>query len=352
MIVYEYFGVWANIMKRYSDKLVYLDLFSGRGFFDDGNISTPLMILDYLNTNSELLEKVELHFYEQEEELINDLQEKVTSHVAYNQLKFKPIFNCKAINSKLIKELPVNDQTFTFIDPCGFSDLSEDLLLGVLENWGNDCVFYLSTYGIRRNIKKDNQRANLVRIFGEQEYETLRENFKSCKNAKQQDRLILKTVDKVLNKEKKIYSCGIRIDFEHRKMSNYFLVFISKHWRGFKIMKEIMSKHSISDSDGVPDFVFNTRLMGLPKQRPLIRNYTKLENIKTSLINIGFSKPLTFENICTHLQLNKFPFNDSNIKRALLELESEGKIVVDKPPEKRIKNGEVTLGPKRIVTFR
>ncbi|HLA27197.1 MAG TPA: hypothetical protein VJZ49_04825 [Syntrophales bacterium] len=51
-IVAKYFDVWANVIigaqKRYPDKtqkIAYIDLFAGRGRYDDGSQSTPLKIL-------------------------------------------------------------------------------------------------------------------------------------------------------------------------------------------------------------------------------------------------------------------------------------------------------------------
>jgi hypothetical protein len=45
------------------------------------------------------------------------------------------------------------------------------------------------------------------------------------------------------------------------------------------------------------------------------------------------------------------PYTLRNVQDALLELEEERVVVVDKPREKRIRSGVVTLGEKRLVTF-
>lgn len=350
-IVTKYFTFWIDFMKKKDGSLNYLDLFSGRGYYDDGNKSTPLMILDEIDMRPEVYSRLSMSFYEKETELFNDLRENLMAHPGYHKLKHEPAINNISINNETVKSLPINDKTLTFIDPCGYSGLSEELLLNVIGNWGNDCIFYLSSAGIRRNINKECEREKLIRLFGEDEYLKLREELVKCKNFKEFDKKIIDSLNIALNKKKNVYSCGLRIDFTDKKLSNYYLMFISKHWLGFKIMKEIMTNYSLHDSDNVPEFVYNERLMGKAIQRPLIRTFTKMEAIKRLIIEKGFKNSLLVQDIYIELHNSKFAYNDSNIRDALIELEDEGKIIVDVPSKKRISNGRITLSPKRKVTF-
>ena len=46
-IVSKYFGAWANVMaSQETEKIVYLDLFSGPGRYEDGHPSTPLLVVE------------------------------------------------------------------------------------------------------------------------------------------------------------------------------------------------------------------------------------------------------------------------------------------------------------------
>src|ERR1700693_3543989 len=46
-IVSEYFGVWSNVLigHKPSGRLAYIDLFAGKGRYDDGTASTPILVL-------------------------------------------------------------------------------------------------------------------------------------------------------------------------------------------------------------------------------------------------------------------------------------------------------------------
>ena len=45
------------------------------------------------------------------------------------------------------------------------------------------------------------------------------------------------------------------------------------------------------------------------------------------------------------------PYTLKNVKDAIIALESEGRVSIDKPAAKRMRLGKVTLGDDRIVTF-
>lgn len=354
-IVSKYFASWVDIMKSRGGKMTYLDLFSGRGYYKDGSNSTPLLIFDKIETKPEICNDINIFFYEKVKVLFDDLKLKVQKHPVYKKLKVEPVFNNIAISSELVKKLPNSDKTLTFIDPCGYTDLSEELLLEMVNNWGSDCIFYLSTYGIRRNIVQDNQKENFIKIFGDKEYSKLKTEIKKIKNGRDQDNLILKTLNKVLNKTENIYSCGLRIDLKDKHLSNYYLIFISKHWRGFKIMKEIMGNHeySIYDSDEIPYFIYNNKSIGQPIETFMRGFNPRMNKIKNTILRT-FSKVnnISVKNICEKLHENKFKYLDKNIKSALSELEIEGKIVIDKHYSKRMKRkGKITLGEGRLVTF-
>jgi hypothetical protein len=44
-IILQYFSAWATVVGGYSTKIAYIDLFAGRGRYDNGCESTPLLVL-------------------------------------------------------------------------------------------------------------------------------------------------------------------------------------------------------------------------------------------------------------------------------------------------------------------
>ena len=62
-IVSEYFPKYCKIiLKKPQTEIRYLDLFAGPGVYEDGSVSTPILVGTACNNNSELKAKVRLIF--------------------------------------------------------------------------------------------------------------------------------------------------------------------------------------------------------------------------------------------------------------------------------------------------
>src|SRR5262245_2613139 len=46
-IIAKYFAAWATVVGSRATKMAYVDLYAGRGVYDDGAQSTPLLVLQH-----------------------------------------------------------------------------------------------------------------------------------------------------------------------------------------------------------------------------------------------------------------------------------------------------------------
>ena len=53
------------------------------------------------------------------------------------------------------------------------------------------------------------------------------------------------------------YVLPFRFKNERGKRTSHHLIFVSEHFRGYEIMKDIMSRESTGDTQGVPSFEYN-----------------------------------------------------------------------------------------------
>ncbi len=279
------------------------------------------------------------------------LCELVLSHPVYKRLKHKPSINLEKVNDNLIEQLPINKRTFTFIDPYGYQGISLGLLNAVINKWGNDCVFYFTTSGIKRNVYKDDQRDSLISIFGAEGFEKTREVVKSSKRPAEKDLYILDVLRNQLKMKYNLYFLPFGIEFEKRRASNYYLVFLSKDRRGFALMKDIMAKESLK-TDGIPLFLYRGVKSNIKAQTELYLG-DQLEKLKNMLKKDFNGKSIRVGVLIDQCHELRYIYIEKNIKRALLELEIKELIKVDVSYKKRPKrNGRVTLSDKRKVTFK
>jgi three-Cys-motif partner protein len=152
-IVSDYFAAWSNIMfsqlKKQSDevKLGYLDLFSGKGRYEDGTESTPLLIMKQIIATPSLAASVATKFNDSNPEFARELCSNLNTLPGIDMLRYKPVVTSNKVDEKTpeaFKSLELVP-TLLFADPCGFSGLSLELINAILKDFGSDCLFFLIT---------------------------------------------------------------------------------------------------------------------------------------------------------------------------------------------------------------
>lgn len=345
-IVAEYFAAWSQILKRSCQTLTYLDLCSGPGKYQDGTPSTPLRILNEIQKNPSLYDCIKLYFFEGDKTLSGELIRNIDQHPVTQELRYPPKVECAKIDYESAGSLPIDDCTFTFIDPWGYKPITLDLLSVVLQNYGNDCLFYLSTAGVKRNLNIPSQESHLVRLFGTNGLEYLRSYEQNAQNPKPFHQVLIETLGSSLGSvkgAKRSYFVPFAVESNQRRQVLHYLGFLSKHRLGFEKMKNVMAKHSQQDTDGVPTFHFSGDLqMLLPLDRGLVQ-ITDLLLTKFEGMTLLVGKLVEECHSIGLLYLSK------NIKDALELLWDEGKIeLVSKLKRKRRKG---TFGDALMVRF-
>lgn len=91
-IVRKYFWAWAKIIApRARGNIAYIDLFSGKGVYNDGSKATPLLILEGALRDSLIRTKLITVFNDVTPENIETLQSAIDALPNISQLKNKPI---------------------------------------------------------------------------------------------------------------------------------------------------------------------------------------------------------------------------------------------------------------------
>jgi len=346
-IVAKYFKAWAGVMKGRSGNrpITYLDLFSGRGRYDDGTAATPVKILSVAQELTELHSRIRIYFFDKRQDCYQSLLNSVESHPVTKALHHRPIVQKKEIRPESVSDLPIDECTFSFIDPYGYKDLSIGMLHSVLETWGSDCVFYLSVQGIRRNLNDDRQRGHFVSLLGEDGMSQLQGSVSKCRDSKDFCGILLKLLAKSVGTRHNAYMLPFVMEFEANRAVSHCLVFLTKHHRGFSIMKDIMAPFSHVDKNGFPTFVYT--------KEPQIELFCgALEDTANRMCEDFRQQTLLVENLVDQCHRKRYRYPTSNLKQAVLWLEEMGKVIVDIPASDRPKRGgAITLGDRREVKF-
>src|SRR5215813_9425424 len=109
-IVRKYFSAWARIManqvrKKGGDRVGYADLFSGRGRYEDGSKSTPLLIVEGAIRDSKIRDMLVCLFNDEDKENADALAAEIARLDGVGFLKHQPIVDNRKIDDRLAEHL-------------------------------------------------------------------------------------------------------------------------------------------------------------------------------------------------------------------------------------------------------
>ncbi len=337
-IVSDYFSAWVRIMnaRANSDRLAYIDLYSGPGRYEDGSKSTPLKIMEKIASDDALSKKMVTLFNDADPEFASNLENELTKIEGYDKLKYKPQVYNNQIGEDIATLFEKTNMvpTFAFIDPWGYKGLTSSLISALIKDWGSDCIFYFNYNRINMGLANDSVKEHLDSLFGEERADKLRKEIKYL-SPEERELTILNELAESLKAGNANYVLPFRF-MKNGKRTSHYLILVSKHVLGYSIMKDIMYRESSEYTDEVASFSY------IPTQHlqlSLLSLYDrKLDTLGDELLTIFAGKTLTVMDIYNAHHVDT-PFVKKNYKTALLRLEEHGKITCATASGKKRKKG-------------
>lgn len=354
-IISKYFSVWSKVIistqKRYpkqSQKVAYIDLFAGPGRYKDGTISTPVKILTNAISDYDLSKRLVAIFNDKNEDNSKQLEKTITEIEDINKLDNKPVVWNEEVGENIVSQFENISMipTFFFVDPWGYKGLSLRLVNSVVKNWGCDAVFFFNYNRISMGLNNEKVRSHMNALFGDERCDSLRKSLVG-KSSKEKELYIVEELCSALKQDGSRYVLPFRFKDAKGKKTSHHLIFVSKNFKGYEIMKEIMAFESTSFNEGVPSFEYDPASF-LPQQTLLFKLSRPLEDLTEELCNIYKGKTLTMIEIYEKHNVDT-PFIKRNYKEVLKKLLETEKISAVSPAGKRPKSG--TFADSTIVTF-
>lgn len=335
-IVAKYFDAWARVMigvqNRYGSqteekKIAYIDLFAGPGRYADGTRSTPLLILEKAIANPDLRERLVTIFNDKDEQNTACLEKTIGELSGIGTLKYRPSVHSHEVGDEIVKmfEQMTLVPTLFFVDPWGYKGLSLRLVNSVLKDWGCDCLFFFNYNRIGMGLNNDAVREHMNALFGEKRANLLRQELGPLA-PHQRELLIIEDLCAALRGLGPKYVLPFRFKDDRGTRTSHHLIFVSKGFKGYEIMKEIMARESSSTDEGVAAFEYNpvdARSAG--RQQLLFKLSRPLDDLANMLLKEFEGRTLRMEDIYMQHNVDR-PYIKKNYKEALMKLEEEGKI--------------------------
>jgi len=329
-IVVGYFGSWSRIMIKRARKATigYVDLFAGRGRFEDGSESTPMLISRKAASDAALRSALRIFFNDKSSNEISALQREIENIPGIEQLTHAPRFNNEGVSPRLIQRLAEfrGIPTFLFADPFGYMGISLELIHLLLGNKKSEALIFFNTNRINAGIGNEFVRKHIDALFGTKRAETVRAKV-ALLHGEDRERAILDSFQEGLNAIGFRYVLRFRFRFRTAERTSHHLVHCSRHPLAEKIMKEIMDTYSAKTFEGVPRFEVPPTDYG---QQSLFDEPAAPLTLEQELLHRFAGKTLTLPEIMQQHGPGT-PYVERNYRAALWHLIDEGRVQSDPP---------------------
>jgi three-Cys-motif partner protein len=353
-IVSDYFWAWAKVIiptakKSRGNRIAYIDLFAGPGRYKDGTRSTPLLVLEKAIQDHDMCEMLATVFNDKNEDHSYSLQQAINALPGIEKLKYRPIVRNYEVGKEIVEIFSKMRlvPTLFFVDPWGYKGLTSRLINSVLKDWGCDAIIFFNYNRINMGLSNLDVQEHMSALFTEKRVASLRARLETLRPLERELAIVEDLANALMELGAK-YVLPFCFKNEYATRTSHHLIFVTKNFRGYEIMKDIMARQSSAADQGVPSFTYNPADSRFPLLFELSQPLDDLENM---LLNDFAGRSLSLQVLYEEHSVGR-PYILKNYRDALRKLEHVGKITIEPPAESRPKRkGEVTLNEKVILAF-
>ena len=337
-IVSKYFAAWATVMlsvqgKRagVSDNIAYIDLFAGPGKYDDGTPSTPVSILSKAIADDKMRDRLVTFFNDGNDDFAASLRDIIAQIPDIETLKYRPEVLNFEVGQEVVDWLESGRliPSLVFLDPWGYKGLSLDLVNAATKDWGCDTILFFNYNRVNMGLNNPFVEEHMEALFGVEQSQRLRQQIAGL-TPDERELAIVENLCEVLAYGGR-YVLPFRFKDDRGTRTSHHLFLVTKHARGYEIMKEIMAKESSGAEQGVASFEYNPVEGRHVKQYPLLAELAPrpLDDLAGMLLEGYAGKTISMKEIYEAHNVGR-RFIKRNYKDALLKLEADGEILVPK----------------------
>jgi three-Cys-motif partner protein len=335
MIVAKYFDAWAKVITRqqHVSRIAYMDLFAGPGRYQDGTMSTPLLVLDKAIADPVLRQKLVCVFNDKNEQNTADLENAIKNHPGIDQLRYKPEVQNEEVGSEIVKEFEAVKlvPTLFFVDPWGYKGLSLGLVNAVVKDWACECIFFFNYSRINMGLSNPFVVDHMNALFGSSVADDLRRRLAAYPTPRDRELDIVETLCHALNPDGNRFVLPFAFKADTGMRTTHHLIFVSKSVLGYSIMKEIMAKESSGAEQGVPNFVYNPA----DKRFPVLFEYDRpLDELQGMLMKEFHGQTLSVQSIFERHNVGK-RFIKKNYKDVIMSMEGNFLVTTSRTDQNR-----------------
>lgn len=344
-IVAKYFWAWAKIIAQKAKRIAYLDLFAGPGRYRDGTDSTQLLVLQKAIEDPNLSQILVTVFNDKDEANVRSLEAAIASIPGIEKMKHKPVVRHEEVGSEMVRQFAEVGlvPSLSFIDPWGYRGLSLGLVNAVVKDWACECIFFFNYNRVNMGLSNPCVEDHMNALFGKERADALRAELQPLDPDDRELRVVERLCE-ALNPDGSRFTLPFRFRNVQGSRTSHHLIFVTKHFLGYNIMKGIMAKESSLVEQGVASLEYSPA----DKRCPLLFELARpLDDLEGMLRTDYAGENVTFGDLYRTHSVGK-PYVEKNYRQVLKVMEDKGLIVAVKPGKTRRKG---TFAEDVVITF-
>jgi three-Cys-motif partner protein len=227
----------------------------------------PVKIIEQAIANPEMRQRLVAIFNDKDEVNVRSLQRTLEALPGYyDTLKYKPRIQHGEVGDEIVKQFEEYRlaPTLSFVDPWGYKGLKLRLINAVLKDWGCDCCFFFNYSRINAGLANDAVEKHMDALFGEERANSLRQRFaEQALQPVEREAFIVEEMCQALRDMDGKFVLLFRFHNKRGTRITHHLFFVTKHFKGYSLMKDIMHSHATDKQEGAVNFEYNPAgLMG------------------------------------------------------------------------------------------
>lgn len=319
-IITKYFASRMRIISSTATKMVYVDLYAGRWRYDDGAESTPLMVLRHAIDDPVVRKSLATIFNDKDHAAA--LRTEIKALPGIETLQYAPaVYNSEvgAATPEVFGKITMAP-SLAFLDPWGYKGLSRELIHSLLKDWGCEVMFFFNFNRVNMDITNDAVTTHMQALFGPPRLAALRDAVAGLAGQMRQG-AVMAALEEMLREVGAQFILPFRFVSAGAERTSHYLIFLTKHFLGYKIMRDVMGKASSYAIDGVPSFEYTS------KPALFLADGRTVEALGQSLTTDLAGTTMPVEQLFERHSRDKL-YVFSNYREALLRLEEAGRVMM------------------------
>lgn len=263
-IVSDYFPQYCKIIRRKHEpeKFRYIDLFAGPGIYEDGNVSTPIMLARNIAKEPSLKDKVQFVFndFYLRDELQSNFESEFPTGTFQQGVAFlnREVGEDESIYRALERSTMRPDArgkfwnespALLFFDPFGYRGMRTEPLAKFMKNWGNEIFLFINTKRINPALENE-QLEDLMRLWFPTRFDSLKVEVRKLRSVPERLEFILTSLRAEfvsLMDDRNVHCCAFRFQEEDSRTTSHYILHITKGYRGYDLCKSVYNRFANED---------------------------------------------------------------------------------------------------------